>query len=277
MTFGPYGGFHGHLDKLSFVFFGHGTELGVDPGRAKSQAYRLPIHTEWYKSTIGHNALIIDGTSQEPAEGRLLNFVATDDWAAAAALCDRGYPGVRHTRLLMLSPTYLLVLDTVEANRDIRADWVYHNRGSGITCRAARAHDAPSPSLDGISYVENAAAGASSDTVRATFALDGIINTLTMAPAPATKVVTGDGVGESIFDRVPLIIASRVGRRVSFATVLEPTANGGDPSVQDVGIEESSGATIATVRRRDGSDRVTFGPEASVVAETDSAVALQDM
>ena len=34
MTFGPYGGFHGHYDKLSFVFFGHRRELGVDPGRA---------------------------------------------------------------------------------------------------------------------------------------------------------------------------------------------------------------------------------------------------
>ncbi|MBI5010379.1 MAG: alginate lyase family protein [Bacteroidia bacterium] len=31
LTYGPYGGFHGHFDKLSFVFFGYGTELGVDP------------------------------------------------------------------------------------------------------------------------------------------------------------------------------------------------------------------------------------------------------
>ena len=32
ITFGPYGGFHGHLDKLSFVWFGYGRELGNDPG-----------------------------------------------------------------------------------------------------------------------------------------------------------------------------------------------------------------------------------------------------
>lgn len=36
MTFGPYGGFHGHYDKLSFVLFGFEKELGVDPGRARS-------------------------------------------------------------------------------------------------------------------------------------------------------------------------------------------------------------------------------------------------
>ena len=34
MTFGPYGGFHGHFDKLSFVFFGfgQGTGRGSRPG-----------------------------------------------------------------------------------------------------------------------------------------------------------------------------------------------------------------------------------------------------
>ena len=36
VTFGPYGGFHGHLDKLSFVLFGCERELGYDPGRAQS-------------------------------------------------------------------------------------------------------------------------------------------------------------------------------------------------------------------------------------------------
>ena len=41
--------------------FCHGRELGVDPGRARSQAYRLPIHTGWYKATVGHNAVLVDG------------------------------------------------------------------------------------------------------------------------------------------------------------------------------------------------------------------------
>ena len=56
LTFGPFGGFHGHFDKLSFVWFGKGRELGVDPGRARSQAYRLRIHREWYRATLSHKS-----------------------------------------------------------------------------------------------------------------------------------------------------------------------------------------------------------------------------
>jgi len=107
-TFGPYGGFHGHFDKLTFVLFGHQQELGVDPGRAASQAYRLPIHRRWYKATIGHNGVLVDGESQRPAQGRLELFAANDAYAAAAASCSAAYPGVEHNRLLVLTPTYLL-------------------------------------------------------------------------------------------------------------------------------------------------------------------------
>ncbi|MGC8639451.1 MAG: heparinase II/III domain-containing protein, partial [Isosphaeraceae bacterium] len=129
LTFGPYGGFHGHLDKLSFVLFGYGRELGVDPGRAKSQAYRLPIHTRWYKATLGHNAMLVDGRSQKPAAGKLECFATSGPYTAVVARCDEAYPGVRHRRLLCLTPDYLLVFDDLAAETSRRFDWVYHNRG----------------------------------------------------------------------------------------------------------------------------------------------------
>ena len=64
LTFGPFGGFHGHFDKLSFVYFSQGKELGYDPGRARSQAYRLPVHKNWYRATISHNTVLVDRASQ---------------------------------------------------------------------------------------------------------------------------------------------------------------------------------------------------------------------
>ncbi len=134
MAFGPYGGFHGHFDKLSFVFFGFGQELGVDPGRAKSQAYRLPVHRDWYKATLSHNAVLVDGRSQNPAAGRLEFFAANDEYAVAVARCGEAYPGTTHRRLLCLMPGSLVVFDEMKSAGERRFDWVYHNRGTEVVC-----------------------------------------------------------------------------------------------------------------------------------------------
>jgi hypothetical protein len=138
LTFGPYGGFHGHLDKLSFVLCGFSEELGVDPGRARSQAYRLPIHSRWYKATLAHNSVLVDGQSQKPAAGKLLQFESGDDYALAAASCAEAYPGVSHTRWLVLTPTHLLGIDRLQSEKEHRFDWLYHNQGRAVTCTVAR-------------------------------------------------------------------------------------------------------------------------------------------
>ena len=165
-TFGPYGGFHGHLDKLSFVLFGFGRELGVDPGRAASQAYRLPVHSEWYKATVGHNAVLVDGASQEPAEGRLEFFAASDACAAALASCDSAYKGVRHRRMLCLLPGYLLVVDELAADKPRRFDWIYHNRGTAAGCDAAAAEGAAEWKLAGRQYIKHLQSGRTDGPVR---------------------------------------------------------------------------------------------------------------
>ena len=114
--------------------------MGVDPGRAKSQAYRLPIHTRWYKATLGHNAVLVDGQSQKPATGKLESFAANGPYSAVVARCDEAYPGVHHRRLLCLTPGYLLIFDDLAAETPRRFDWVYHNRGPEPRCDAVGTH-----------------------------------------------------------------------------------------------------------------------------------------
>lgn len=229
MTFGPYGGYHGHFDKLSFVFFGFGRELGVDPGRAKSQAYRLPIHANWYRATVGHNAVVVDGKSQNAAAGRATLFAANDRFVAARAECDGAYPGVKHARLLLLTPEYLLVFDDLAADADRRFDWVYHNRGRVAETPAIR--------------------------------FEGEVTThLTLDDQPGTRVVVGDGPGESIADRVPMVTVTRIGKAARFAAVLEPVSKGA-PCVRSV--EWKDGAI--TVVRDGGSDVVSAGARFEVI------------
>ncbi|MBN1422341.1 MAG: heparinase II/III family protein [Planctomycetes bacterium] len=270
LTFGPYGGFHGHFDKLSFVFFGLGRELGVDPGRARSQAYRLPIHGGWYKATISHNAIIVDGASQKPAEGALTVFGAAADHAVAVARCDAAYPGVRHERLLCLMPAYLLVVDDLAAGKERQFDWLYHNRGARAALAGAEeAGDADAlRGIDGAEYVQDLRRKETGDGIRVAFEGDGIGTHLVLAGAPDTAIAVGTGPGGSVLDRIPMVIVTRRGERQRFAAAIEPIAAGKAPAVTSVAIEECDGGIRATVIRGGAADRVTRIPGRGVTIES---------
>jgi oligo-alginate lyase len=269
LTFSPYGGFHGHFDKLGFVFFGRRQELGVDPGRAASQAYRLPVHTQWYKATISHNTLVVDQESQKPAAGKLECF-ATDhkEYAAALASCDTAYPGVKHKRLLLLTPACLLVCDhLISSDKERRFDWLYHNRGTQARCDAAVDAIDMSTQPAGYKYVQNARAGSTDGDIRVGFADGPLTVHLTMAGQPGSRVLTGDGPGASVLDRVPLVMVTRQGKEARFAAVIEPVERTARPSVESLSWHTAqggeavefrvSGTLVKVVLAEDGSLRVT--------------------
>lgn len=263
LAFGPYGGFHGHFDKLSFVFFGYGEELGVDPGRARSQAYRLPIHTGWYKATLGHNTVLVNGQSQQPAEGRLLLFDAQPEHTIAAAECDAAYPGVKHTRLLYLGSDYLLVLDTLESQDPVEFGWIYHNHGVRVKC------DIPAEEIRRFPFVEEQREGRTDGDLRMLFEGDRIDTSLTMAGAQDTSVLTGHGPLGSVLERVPLVLVSRRGRSALFCAVLEPVKMSAGPTITGLDVTDKSGRLQVTIRSASRTDRITWNRSgiASVNAE----------
>jgi len=258
MTFGPYGGFHGHFDKLSFVLYGCGEELGVDPGRARSQAYRLPIHREWYKATLAHNTVVVDRKSQAPASGRLLHFDADAGRALVVAQCSGAYEGVVHTRLLLQTPGYLLVFDDLKADAEHRFDWFYHSRGKLAQCDAAKQPGAGAEDeFRGMKYVENGRAGTTDGAVRVAFASEGVTTALTLDAAPKTDVLVGDGVGASVLDRVPLVRVTRRGRGTRFAAVLEPLSGDALPEVRAVAWHETDRRIEIDVVGRERRDTIS--------------------
>jgi len=275
LTFGPYGGFHGHFDKLTFVLFGWGKELGVDPGRAASQAYRLPVHTHWYKATLSHNAVLVDAAPQKPAEGKLERFAATDTHAAVVVSCDAAYPGVRHRRLLCMAPAYLVVVDDLAADKERRFDWVYHNRGSAVECAAARKADRLGETYAGQEYVANVKSGVTDGPVQVEFAGESVAMRLTAAPQPKTEVRIGDGVGASVADRVPMAMITRRGPAARFACVLEPVPKGRPPAVTAVAADEAAGTIRVTVMRAGATDTLTLSPDNRVTLTSGPLTVLQ--
>lgn len=267
ITFGPYGGFHGHLDKLSFVLFGYGRELGYDPGRARSQAYRLPIHRDWYKATLSHNTVLVDGRSQQPAAGTLVSFAATEHFAAVVADCSEAYPGVRHRRLLCLTPDYLAVLDDLHSDAPHRYDWVYHNRADGVACDVASqpvAHLALE--FPGQEYLQSLQQGQTEQAIRVRFTDEAGDTLLLVARNPngastETTVTVGDGVGASVAERIPLALVTRHGPAVQFAAVIAPSLAGAPVPVSAVDLQVVDGTRHLRVERGTVADLIVLDPQ----------------
>jgi hypothetical protein len=271
MTFGPYGGFHGHYDKNSFVFFGHGEELGVDPGRAASQAYRLPIHSQWYKATAGHNAILVDGKGQNAAAGKLISFTEGDGFVAVAADAGKAYKDkekdadkdeegdklkVTHKRLLVLTETYLLIVDELESQdgNEHVFDWVYHNKGTGVKVNwpAGEGNLGEHP---GYKYLQDVKAwDAKSSMARLEVAGEKVDAHVLMQSEPGDQLFTANGPLKNVDDRVPVMIMRRKGKVVRFVTVIEPVKRGEKPQVNGMALPTSTEKTLEYVLVTSGTE-----------------------
>ncbi|MFA7172479.1 MAG: heparinase II/III family protein [Kiritimatiellia bacterium] len=275
MTFGPYGGFHGHFDKLSFVFFGLGTELAVDPGRAASQAYRLPIHRNWYKATLSHNTVLVGRRSQAGVSGALKTFVANETHAIALATCDDAYPGTRHKRLLLLTPSYLLVFDALDSETEQRFDWLYHSRGREVNCDAATTLVMCADVFPGSEYIANIRTGVSDNIIRVQFKDKKVVTHLTMVAEPKSEVLVGDGPGASVDDRVPMAMISRHGKQARFVAVLEPLHSIQPTTVTGVRIIERNSVIHLEVCQGSATDTIQLDDKHGVQLRRNDEVVLK--
>ncbi len=154
LDYGHSGGGHGHPDRLNLLL-ADGPVRWLDDMGAGSYVERTLF---WYRSTLSHNAPLMDGRSQDRVHGRLLAY---DERGAAGwvdAVVDDIAPGVRVQRTIVAMPDYLVDQVTWSADRDVVVDLPFHLDGDmhGI----AGWHDAalsggPTPE-DGFEFVREA-------------------------------------------------------------------------------------------------------------------------
>ena len=225
--YGPHGGGHGHPDKLGFIFSARGTIQAPDPG---SVAYGIPVHQRWYKQTVSHNTVVVDGQSQQPTEGTLQFLVNADGVDIIQADAGEIYAGVRMVRTMVVASDTVLLVDRLSSDRAHTYDWVYHNRGTLRPGFSRRKLKLPLGDSDGYDVIEDLRRGRPEGTWQTTWKQKGSGVRLTMFGSKrATDVYTGTGpanvddpgIGFASED-VPLIIARREGRRrTTFAGSLQ--------------------------------------------------------
>lgn len=119
--YGQTGGGHGHPDRLNVLLSVGETRWLDDLGTG---SYVDPsLH--WYRSTLAHNAPLVNGTSQSMVPGRLLAYEERDamGWAEAELLLD---DDVRLTRTIVVAPGYVLDELRWDASDDVIVDLPWH-------------------------------------------------------------------------------------------------------------------------------------------------------
>ena len=67
LKYGPHGGGHGHADKLALSVYGGGRRWGADLG---TPGYGIAINDSWYRHTLSHSTIVLEGEAQPPGHGR---------------------------------------------------------------------------------------------------------------------------------------------------------------------------------------------------------------
>ena len=258
LTFAPFGGFHDHFDRLGFAWHARGMERGVDPGRAASQAYRLPIHNGWYRATLAHNTVVVDGKSQAGAGAELLAFASGEGCEAVVARSTAAYPGVEHRRCLVLSDDVLVVLDVLGSEAEHTFDWLYHDAGEAVRCAVATQTGPGALGVAGEEFVRWLGAGETAGACEVHFSGRGLATRLLVAAGGATTVRIATGPFHSVSERAPFALLRRRGKRVTFAVALCAEAPGGASGVTAVRVVDAEDGVTLLVERGSRVEKIVW-------------------
>ena len=112
LDYGPHGGTHGHFDKLNLELYaaspaGIGDEMGGEPN---FHFYDNPLHDAWTKTTVAHNTMAVDETSQAANEGKLLVYEDTPQLKIMRGESVSSYPGALLDRTIVVTPDAVIDL-----------------------------------------------------------------------------------------------------------------------------------------------------------------------
>jgi hypothetical protein len=122
LDYGHSGGGHGHPDRLNLTL-AVGTTRWLDDFGTGSY---VDPSLHWYRSTLAHNAPLIDGHSQLRVHGDLLAYEERDETGWVAAAAEQIAPGSSAARTLVVMPTYCLDVVRWESGHDAQFDLPLH-------------------------------------------------------------------------------------------------------------------------------------------------------
>lgn len=207
VRFGLHGLGHGHPDKLNVVTSAFGVTFGLDPG---SINYGAPLHGEWYRSTIAHNTVCVDGQLQGNADGKLVQWKTNGGRAIFKAAADNVYDSVVLTRSLELHAAELVDTFECTSKSEHQYDWAFHARGAHTTSLDLQASQLGIPEkTNGYQHIRKVREANQDKDWWVRWENDGRSLTLHITGVPETKVFVGEGPGRTADERIAVVVVRR--------------------------------------------------------------------
>jgi len=265
IKYGPHGGGHGHPDKNTFVLYSRGEILVTDAG---THAYGSSLHRDWDKTTLAHNTLVVDETSQAAAAGKCIAFGTDHD--VSYSITDAGpiYQGVHFTRTAaLLTPELVVFVDQVKADSPRLLDIACHAVGSWATNLPAgeRWVLPKAPGYSRLTRTQLRSAADAAFTFQAETEGGGRTSLIVAANEP-TELITGYGLLKTTEDLVPVLLQRRSAANAAFVWAIsldgssvtlrthEITAQNGKPV-------PAADATAVEVRKGDRKWMLAVNPQ----------------
>ena len=295
LKYGPHGGGHGHPDKLQLLWCARGVRLAPDAG---SPAYTSPLQGPWFRQTLAHNCVVIDGQSQPPTTGHLITHrppaagspigvadawvgwgvgeqpVWGGSWLAEPREPTVGpYGGVLLRRTVLWHPDYLIDIVRSRADGERDVELAFHHRGE----RVGGPELTPTVEERGGAYAylsDVARLATKGRTWTGVWQVEGVTTRLwALDPDGGTVTVARTPTSPPAESRATTVRRG-AGTDVAFVSVLE-ACPGTAGKVQDVAWsgELADGTLVISVRTSDGVDHWHVGtgnPDSDPDSDTDT-------
>jgi hypothetical protein len=280
LSYGPYGGGHGHPDKLNIVVYALGRQWLPD---FPSMPYESHWKPEWTAQTVSHNTLVVDGISQRPntrgtpyfpndrSSDRVLGQLERfePEHKLAAATCDSAYEGLTLRRSVRLCGH--VVVDQLDARPASAAagraprqfDYVLHVDGTLRETSAPLApRSGPLGREYGYQYVVQKQGILTSRVLALSFAGGGKMLRIWIVPTGKTpaEVVLADGLTDAPDRTMPMLVVRRNAPAARFITVIEPVAAGAPLRAVRLEPSAAGGAGDLVLETAAGSQRLSVEP-----------------
>jgi hypothetical protein len=251
LDYGPFRS-HGHPDKLNLDLWT--TKTGVlapDPGIVW---YEQPLYRNWYRTTMAHNALVVDEQEQVPSGGNLLVYGFGDTLAMQRANALEAAPGVVQDRAVFVTADYVADLFGAFARLPRRFDLAWHLLGSCSTDLPLEPAELPKPREPGYSELADTRSARVSTSWQAGFQVKDTPVRFHAAANGDTEVITGDGwFGR---ERPKTILQRRETNQTVYGTLID-VSGAAEPVVKSTSLDGSleKGRAVLTVTTARGEDQ----------------------